>query len=131
MQKSTELVSLEAPMTKEFGAPGGASRFLYSAKASKKERRKSKHPTVKPLALTHYLRRLITPKGGGVLDPFAGWRHWRSGGGGRLPSGHDRTEPEYVEDIDNRMNAVTEEDPQLEMPATTQNVGSLNSLFVE
>lgn len=49
-----------------------AARFFYCAKASKKERADSKHPTVKPLALTRYLCRLITPPGGVVLDPFAG-----------------------------------------------------------
>lgn len=48
------------------------SRFFYSAKASKKDRCGSKHPTVKPIALMRYLCRLITPKGGVVLDPFAG-----------------------------------------------------------
>jgi site-specific DNA-methyltransferase (adenine-specific) len=51
---------------------GSAARFFYSAKASKKERRGSKHPTVKPLALMRYLVRLITPPGGIVLDCFAG-----------------------------------------------------------
>lgn len=30
------------------------------------------HPTVKPIALMEYLIKLITPKGGTVLDPFAG-----------------------------------------------------------
>jgi DNA modification methylase len=30
------------------------------------------HPTVKPLALMRWLIRLVTPKGGVVLDPFAG-----------------------------------------------------------
>lgn len=30
------------------------------------------HPTVKPIALMRYLCRLITPKGGTVLDPFMG-----------------------------------------------------------
>lgn len=33
---------------------------------------KNIHPTVKPIALMKYLIRLITPKGGIVLDPFAG-----------------------------------------------------------
>jgi site-specific DNA-methyltransferase (adenine-specific) len=51
---------------------GSAARFFYNAKASKKERRGSKHPTVKPLALMRYLVRLVTPPGGVVLDPFAG-----------------------------------------------------------
>jgi len=30
------------------------------------------HPTVKPIKLMQYLVRLVTPKGGTVLDPFAG-----------------------------------------------------------
>jgi len=51
---------------------GGASRFFYCAKASKKERRESKHPTVKPLNLMRYLVRLVTPPNGTALDPFAG-----------------------------------------------------------
>ncbi|MGI5927745.1 MAG: DNA-methyltransferase [Thermacetogeniaceae bacterium] len=52
---------------------GGASRFFYCAKASKKERGESNtHPTVKPLALMRYLVRLVTPPDGTVLDPFAG-----------------------------------------------------------
>jgi site-specific DNA-methyltransferase (adenine-specific) len=88
---------------------GGASRFFYTAKASKAEReaglyyeewqrraglqgsdrdgdididplserwrtspRANHHPTVKPLSLMRYLVRLVTPKGGKVLDPFMG-----------------------------------------------------------
>jgi len=33
---------------------------------------KNNHPTVKPLELMKYLCRLVTPKGGTVLDPFMG-----------------------------------------------------------
>lgn len=56
---------------------GGASRFFYCAKASKKERNagveKNTHATVKPLALMEYLCKLTrTPTGGIVLDPFMG-----------------------------------------------------------
>ena len=77
---------------------GGASRFFYVAKAGRAERnfgldgfntevagtgalrdggRESKprantHPTVKPVDLMRYLIRLVTPKGGTVLDPFLG-----------------------------------------------------------
>lgn len=54
------------------GDTGGASRFFYCAKASKAERRESKHPTVKPLNLMRYLVRLVTPPNGTALDPFAG-----------------------------------------------------------
>lgn len=74
---------------------GGASRFFYCAKTSPKERHfgcedidkqrvgqssntsgqrpiANFHPTVKPIALMRYLQRLVTPKGGITLDPFAG-----------------------------------------------------------
>jgi len=54
---------------------GGASRFFYVAKASKRERPKVDgvaHPTVKPLALMRWLVRLVTPPNGTVLEPFAG-----------------------------------------------------------
>ena len=52
---------------------GGASRFFYTAKASRSERGEGNtHPTVKPLALMRWLVRLVTPIGGLVLDPFAG-----------------------------------------------------------
>ena len=79
-----------------------AARFFYCPKASKKDReeglegfeekksgamagkeyredrptnhpfRKNNHPTVKPTELMRYLVRLVTPKGGTVLDPFMG-----------------------------------------------------------
>lgn len=56
-----------------YGDKGGASRFFYCAKAGKKEKGDyNTHPTVKPLKLMEYLIRLITPKGGLVLDPFSG-----------------------------------------------------------
>lgn len=54
---------------------GGASRFMYVAKAPKSERPVvdgTAHPTVKPLALMRWLVRMVTPPGGVVLDPFAG-----------------------------------------------------------
>ena len=81
---------------------GGASRFFYIAKASKRDRnegldelpevqggamegkefrdgkptnqpmRQNFHPTVKPTDLMRQLVRLVTPPGGLVLDPFTG-----------------------------------------------------------
>lgn len=52
---------------------GSASRYFYCPKVSKKERgENNKHPTVKPQELMKYLVRLVTPKGGTVLDPFMG-----------------------------------------------------------
>ncbi len=52
--------------------PGSAARFFYGAKADSDDRVGSKHPTVKPIDLMQWLCRLVTPKGGTVLDPFAG-----------------------------------------------------------
>ncbi len=63
----------------EYNDSGGASRFFYCAKASRKERnaglddRRNAHPTVKPVSLMRYLAKLTrTPTGGLVLDPFCG-----------------------------------------------------------
>ena len=61
--------------TQSYKDKGGASRFFYCPKVSKKERNaggKNTHPTVKPIALMKYLIKLITPQGGKVLDPFMG-----------------------------------------------------------
>lgn len=84
---------------KPYNDDGSASRYFYCAKASKKDRdegldefeskdggvgalrggnrnntipKKNNHPTVKPTSLMQYLVRLVTPKGGTVLDPFMG-----------------------------------------------------------
>ncbi len=55
------------------GDSGGASRFFYCAKASRKDRGEgNKHPTVKSTQLMDYLIKLVTPPGGTVLDPFMG-----------------------------------------------------------
>lgn len=65
------------------------------------------HPTVKPIALMAYLIKMVTPKGGVVLDPFAG-------SGSTLVAakeegfeyvGIDIT-PEYIEIINARLAAV-------------------------
>jgi site-specific DNA-methyltransferase (adenine-specific) len=61
--------------TQSYKDKGGASRFFYCPKVSKKERSvagKNNHPTVKPIALMRYLIRLITPSGEICLDPFMG-----------------------------------------------------------
>jgi site-specific DNA-methyltransferase (adenine-specific) len=63
-----------------YGDHGNASRYFYCAKTSKDERKfglgadikANTHPTVKPVELMRYLVRLVTPKGGLVLDPFMG-----------------------------------------------------------
>lgn len=61
-----------------FGGEGGASRFFYCPKPSRKEKdmglepKGNIHPTVKPVKLLRYLARLITPPNGVILDPFCG-----------------------------------------------------------
>jgi DNA modification methylase len=56
-----------------FGDSGSAARFFYCAKAASDERGEGNlHPTVKPVALMRWLCRLVTPRGGTVLDPFMG-----------------------------------------------------------
>ncbi len=83
-----------------YGDEGSASRYFYCPKVSKNERnrgvedftskqmatkrarllhhdkgvamKKNTHPTVKPVELMKYLCRMVTPKGGIVLDPFMG-----------------------------------------------------------
>jgi len=52
---------------------GGASRFFYCSKASKKDKGAgNNHPTPKNTKLMSYLIKLITPPNGNVLDPFMG-----------------------------------------------------------
>ena len=49
------------------------ARYFYCPKTSSAERGSNNtHPTVKPQELMKYLCRLVTPKGGVVLDPFMG-----------------------------------------------------------
>lgn len=89
---------------------GSASRFFYCAKATREERDwadKNTHPTVKPIALMRYLIRLVTPKGGVVLDPFMG-----SGSTGCAAAaeafgfiGIDR-DPEYVAIAESRIRVT-------------------------
>ena len=86
---------------------GSAARFFYSSKADAEDRLASKHPTVKPVDLMQWLIRLITPKNGIVLDPFAGTgttaeAAFREG----FKSVIIEREPEYQEDIRRRMELV-------------------------
>jgi site-specific DNA-methyltransferase (adenine-specific) len=82
-----------------------AARFFYTAKADADDRLGSKHPTVKPVDLMAYLVRLVTPKGGTVIDPFAGTG---TTGEAALREGMSAVlierEPEYQEDIRRRMS---------------------------
>ena len=81
------------------------SKYFYCSKASKKEKGNTKHPTVKPINLMRYLVKLITPKGGIVLDPFAG-----TGTTGEACILESKkyylieAEPSYFKDIETRLN---------------------------
>ena len=50
----------------------GASGKPSSLSEGRDTKRRNTHPTVKPTDLMRYLVRLVTPKGGTVLDPFMG-----------------------------------------------------------
>jgi DNA modification methylase len=82
------------------------ARYFYCPKVSKCERGEDNtHPTVKPQELMKYLCRLVTPKGGIVLDPFMG-----SGSTGMAAKdeGFDfigiEQEKEYFEIAESRIN---------------------------
>lgn len=95
----------------EYKSSGGASRFFYCAKPSKKERGEGNtHPTVKPIKLLSYLCRLITPPKGTILDPFMGSA---SVGCAAIYEGFNFTgideDKNYVEISKRRLKAVREE----------------------
>lgn len=90
-----------------FGDSGSAARFFYSAKADSDDRLGSSHPTVKPVDLMQYLVRLVTPRGGTTLDPFAGTGTTaeaaiREGCKAILIE----REPEYLADIERRCSLI-------------------------
>ena len=90
---------------------GSAARFFYSAKADAHDRVGSKHPTVKPVDLMQWLVRLVTPKDGLVLDPFAGTgttgeAAWREG----MRAVLIEREEEYRADISRRMRLADRPD---------------------
>jgi DNA modification methylase len=60
----------DATMVSALGAALAVLKTLLPI--SEKGRRGNIHSTVKPIDLMCYLCRLITPKGGTVLDPFMG-----------------------------------------------------------
>jgi site-specific DNA-methyltransferase (adenine-specific) len=89
------------------GSSGSAARFFWSSKAVADDRLGSNHPTVKPVDLIQELARLVTPKGGTVLDPFAGTG---TTGEAAFREGFKailiEREPEYQADIRRRMALV-------------------------
>lgn len=112
--KSGMFGSAETGAGHRIGDSGGASRFFYVAKASKKERLGSKHPTIKPVKLMRYLVRMIVPPNGICLDPFMG--SGTTGVACKIEGvqfiGIDREE-EYVNDARRRIEAAQADDGQL------------------
>ncbi len=51
---------------------GSDGRNSPRAGAGRQAKRRNIHPTVKPISLMRHLVRLVTPRGGTVLDPFTG-----------------------------------------------------------
>jgi DNA modification methylase len=95
------------PIVEVLGVPVSSARFFYTPKADADDRLGSNHPTVKPLDLMQYLVRLYTPKGGTVLDFFAGTgttgeAAFREGFNAILVE----REEEYQNDIRRRMSLV-------------------------
>lgn len=116
--------------TMHHGDSGSAARFFYTAKADAEDRIGSKHPTVKPVDLMQYLVRLVTPKGGMVLDPFAGTgttgeAAWREGMDAILIE----READYLEDIARRMDLVTKPSKRAAVAATKNQIDDLGPLF--
>ena len=81
------------------------SKYFYCSKASKKEKDDTNHPTVKPIDLMRYLVKLVTPKDGLVLDPFAGTG---TTGEACILEGRNyyliEKTKEYISDIEKRIN---------------------------
>ena len=89
----------------------------------------SKHPTVKPVDLMQYLVRLVTPKGGTVLDPFGGTgttgeAAWREGRNAILIE----REPEYQADIALRMELAVNPTKRDAVAKTKRNLASSDDL---
>ena len=81
------------------------SKYFYCSKARKKEKDDTNHPTVKPIDLMRYLVKLVTPKDGLVLDPFAGTG---TTGEACILEGRNyyliEKTKEYIPDIEKRIN---------------------------
>ena len=108
---------------------GSAARFFYCAKGSSDDRVGSKHPTVKNLDLMQWLIRLVTPRGGTVLDCFAGTgttgeTAWREG----MKAILIEREPEYQADIARRMELAVQPTKRAAVAKTKNKLDNPNEL---
>lgn len=71
-ERNEGLEGLEVKQTGTYAQDEWSRNNMGNSPDNYREPVANHHPTVKPIALMEYLIRLITPKGGIVLDPFAG-----------------------------------------------------------
>jgi DNA modification methylase len=131
---STSRGSMAGPLgnggsVNHFGDTGSAARFFYTSKADGSDRLGSKHPTVKPVDLMQWLVRLVTPRGGVCLDPFAGTgttgeAAWREGCRAILIE----REEEYQADIARRLELAQNPTKRAAVAASKNNLDDPNSL---
>lgn len=85
----------------------GRKKEIENAFQRNKSVATNNHPTVKPIALMEYLIKMVTPKGGTVLDPFMGSG---STGVAAKKNGYDfigiDMTPEYIKIAKARINAT-------------------------
>jgi DNA modification methylase len=111
------------------GDSGSAARFFYTSKADADDRLGSKHPTVKPVDLMQWLVRLVTPRGGVCLDPFAGTgttgeAAWREGCRAILIE----REEEYQKDIARRLELAVRPTKRAAVAKTKNQLDNPNTL---
>lgn len=110
------------PHTGNIYTHGIKHEYLKWCKENNKEAKLkgNTHPTVKPVDLMKYLIKLITPKGGTVLDPFNGSG---STGMAAVELGFDyigcELDPEYVKISEARIAAWLSKDIEPELKTNT------------
>ena len=71
-EREAGLEGMEVQIAQSTGMSGDSMPLRQDGTERKTPLRANHHPTVKPIALMRHLVRLVTPKGGVVLDPFMG-----------------------------------------------------------
>jgi len=71
-EREAGLEGMEVKDAQSTGWSGESMPLRQNGTERKMPSRANHHPTVKPIALMRYLVRMVTPRGGVVLDPFMG-----------------------------------------------------------
>lgn len=71
-ERNKGLDAFELQDAQRWSAHGGIGDYYPDGTPRPRKPERNIHPTVKPVQLMRYLIRLVTPKGGTVLDPFLG-----------------------------------------------------------